>query len=251
MSRTISQKISATHTILRTDTFHGFRRTVFDFRGREAWVVEPDGEAARDHPWTWTMQWADSFVPRTGVPKLLGQGWRHVTLHMLDTRADDASLPVFRDFQDYLVGELGFAPKARLVGMSWGGFFSIRYAAHFPQHVKSIYLDAPLMNLDSFAADDLDRLGPWADSIPAEGWSADPRMPVNLAAPIARAGIPILLLYGGVDAVVPPALNCELFAPRFEGLGGAITVENRASYAHHPHGVEVDDRRIANFFLEN
>ncbi len=33
---------------------------------------------------------------------------------------------------------------------------------------------------------------------------------------LAATKIPVLLLYGGVDAVVPPARNCEPFAERFK-----------------------------------
>ena len=118
----LTAKIAEKHKVTRTDKF-------FDFNGHEAWVVEPKDKAADGTPWTWTMQWATAFVPRTGVPKLLGKGWHHVTLQMFDTRACDESMPEFKAFQEYLVKELGFASKARLVGMSWGGFYSIRYAA--------------------------------------------------------------------------------------------------------------------------
>lgn len=245
----LTAKIAEKHKVSRTDLFCGFERTVFDFNGHEAWVVEPKDKAAEGMPWTWTMQWATAFVPRTGVPQLLEKGWHHVTLQMFDTRASDESMPQFKAFQEYLVTELGFAPKARLVGMSWGGFFSIRYASTYPERVKSIYLDAPLLNFETFGNNDPAQIGVWAKSIPEKGWSSDPRMPVNLAAPIAKAGIPILLLYGGVDQVVPPASNCELFIPRFKANGGEIKVVKRGSYAHHPHGVDLDDLEIVNFFL--
>jgi len=36
----------------------------------------------------------------------------------------------------------------RLIGPSWGGFFSACYAAAQPENVARIYFDAPLMNLD-------------------------------------------------------------------------------------------------------
>ena len=59
----------------------------------------------------------------------------------------------------------------------------------------------------------------------------------------------MLLLYGGADQVVPPASNCELFIPRFKAGGGDIKVVRRGAYAHHPHGVELDDWEIARFFM--
>ena len=153
--------------------------------------------------------------------------------------------------------ELGLAPQANLVGMSWGGFFSTRYAANHPNNVRRIYLDAPLMNFDGFRRDEMKtptaaaaRIGPWATDLPKDGdWSADPRMPVNLAAPIAKAGIPILLLYGGQDQTVVPAYNCERFAAAFKAAGGDITIVKRGLFGHHPHGTDPDKTsEITGFF---
>ena len=93
-------------------------------------------------------------------------------------------------------------------------------------------------------------IGPWAKSVPKSGsWSNDPRMPVNLAAAVAKAKIPVLLLYGVQDQTVDPAKNCLPFVERFRAAGGEITVDRRWAYGHHPHGVELDETgRILGFF---
>ena len=252
----VAQKIAATKKVLRSDTWYGYNRTVFDFEGHEAWIVSPKCDPAAGLPWTWTMQWAEAYVDRTGVLDLLAKEWHHVTIETFQHRMDEEGLRVSRAFQKFLVEELGFAQKANLVGMSWGGFFSTRYAAAFPECVGKIYLDAPLMNFDGFAkvggtpTENAARIGPWANMPPADGnWSADPRMPVNMADPLAKAGIPILLLYGGQDATVPPAKNCELFAERFKAAGGKIDIHHRALYGHHPHGEDPNKTSsIVSFF---
>ena len=252
----VAQRIAATKKVLRSDTWYGYKRTVFDFEGHEAWVVSPKCEPAAGLPWTWTMQWAEAYVDHTGVLDLLAKGWHHVTIETFQHRMDEEGLRVSRAFQKFLVEELGFAPKACLVGMSWGGFFSTRYAAAFPECVGKIYLDAPLMNFDGFAkvggtpTENAAQIGPWANMPPADGnWSTDSRMPVNMADRLAKAGIPILLLYGGQDATVPPAKNCELFAEKFKAAGGKIDIHHRALYGHHPHGEDPDKTSsIVSFF---
>ena len=252
----VAKKIAATKKVLRSDTWYGYNRTVFDFDGHEAWVVSPKCEPAVGLPWTWTMQWAEAYVDRTGVLDLLSKGWYHVTIDTFRHRMNDEGLRVSRAFQKFLVEEIGFAPKACLVGMSWGGFFSTRYAAAFPECVGKIYLDAPLMNFDGFAkvggtpTENAARIGPWANMPPADGnWSTDSRMPVNMADRLAKAGIPILLLYGGQDATVPPAKNCELFVEKFKAAGGKIGIRHRALYGHHPHGEDPDKTSsIVSFF---
>lgn len=234
--------------LIRQDAWYGGRRSVFDFQGYEAWIVEPPEGApvATGKPWTWTMQWKTAFVPRTGVPVLLKRGWHHVTIDTYARRMDAEGLRVSRAFQDYLVKDLGFARKACLIGMSWGGFFSTRYAATYPQNVAKIYLDCPLLNLGGRRTDV--GIGSWADTKP-ENWLDDPRMPINLARPIAEAGIPIFLSYGGADDVLNPKLNSEIFIPRFRSFGGKISVVYHALWGHHPHGLEVGDMRLVDYFI--
>ena len=52
-----------------------------------------------------------------------------------------------------------------------------------------------------------------------------------------------------VVSIVPPSRNALPFAKRFKAAGGDITVVAREMYAHHPHGVEVDESTIKDFFL--
>ena len=250
----IKAKIEKERTVRKVDKFCGFDRVVFDFEGHDAWVVCPSGKSRAGMPWTWTMQWADAYVPRTNVPQMLADGYHHVTIDTFRHRMDETGLQVSAAFQKYLVEKLGFAPKAYLIGMSWGGFFSIRYAATYPSNVAKIYLDCPLLTFHGFSpkgtpTETAKRIGPWAENAPADGdWMDDPRMPINIFPPIATAKIPVLLLYGGQDQTLDPNLNSRLFVPRFQKAGGDITVTCRSLYGHHPHGVAESDLTIKNFF---
>ena len=240
----IKAKVAKDHTVIAVDKFHGFDRVVFDFDGYEAWVVCPVGETREGTPWTWCMQWATAFVPRTNVPKMLRDGYHHVTINTFKHRMDETGLKVSAAFQKYLVEKLGFAPKAYLIGMSWGGFFSIRYTNRYPQNVAKIYMDAPLLCFK----DGRVGIGPWEAKAPADGWEKSPEMPRNMAESIAKADIPLLVLYGGADPVCPPDFNCEPFMERFRAAGGDLTVKKRGLYAHHPHGVEINETTIKDFF---
>ena len=239
-------KIAKHHAITGEDMWQGYRRTKFDFGGRTAWIVEPSVAPRDGMPWTWTLQWAEAFVDRTGVPDLLKRGFHHATIDLFDTRMDEVGLAAAAAFQKFLVDDLGLAPKANLVGMSWGGFFATRYAAAHPANVAKLYLDAPLLCFDGFKLD----IGPWAARRPASGaWADDPEMPVNKAERLAAAKIPVLLLYGGEDQTVPAKLNCERFLPRFKAAGGTVDVIRRDLFGHHPHGLDPDKTRpIVDFF---
>lgn len=244
--------IAGSHKITGEDEWHGFRRIKFEFEGMTGWVVEPWVKAADGMPWTWTMQWADAFVDRTGVLDLLREGYHHVTLEAFETRCADQFLPTFAAFQKFLVDELGFAPKANLVGMSWGGFYSVRYASTYPGNVRKVYLDAPLLTFGNWGSADKSTIGIWDSCRPdGDDWTDDPRMPLNMAEKLAASGIPVLLLYGGHDQTVNPDLNCRPFIERFKAAGGKITVKERALYGHHPHGEDPDKTStITDFFKD-
>ena len=249
----LEAKIAAACKVVGCDTWHGRWRVKFEFRGRAAWIVEPSVRPEKGRPWTWTMQWADAYVERTGVPAMLSRGWHHVTIDLFDTRMDDNGVEIAAAFQKFLVETLGFDAKACLVGPSWGGFFSTRYAGLHPENVAKIYLDAPLLTFDGFRTHEgketrLSRIGSWAALEPKNGkWTPIPAMPVNFAETIAKAGIPVLLVYGGQDQTVDPRSNCEAFAARFEKAGGKLKTVVRWLYGHHPHGLEHGDNTIVSF----
>ena len=247
----LERKLSERHRIYVSDRWGGGHRIIFDFNGRKAWIVEPD-RADAAMPWVWTMQWMGAYLERTGAPQLVKKGWHHVHLEAFDTRADDDGLKTLAEFQDFLVGELGFAKKAGLVGMSWGGFYSVRYASAYPDKVNRIYLDAPLLNVYTlplnWARTPAERIGSWAASRPDDIYS-DLRQAVNRADIIAAAKIPILLIYGKNDSTVDPRLNCEPFLAAFRKAGGSASVVAREAWGHHPHGLETGETgRIVDFF---
>lgn len=250
----LKAKIERDFTVQRVDKFHGFDRIVFDFKGYEAWVVCPSGETRPGCPWTWTMQWATAYVPRTNVPQMLADGYHHVTIDTFRHRMDETGLAVSADYQKFLVEKLGFAPKAFLIGMSWGGFFSVRYSVTYPQNVAKAYLDCPLLTFHGFSpkntpTETAKRIGPWAEKAPADGcWADDPRMPVNMAERLVATKIPVLLIYNGYDLTLDPDLNSRVFVSRFRRAGGNLEVIYRSLYGHHPHGVETDETTIKDFF---
>ena len=252
----VAEKIGAKCRITARDSWRGGSRIVFDFNGEEAWVVVPAVEEAKGRPWTWTMEWPTAFVSRTGVPAMLARGWHHGKFVSKPGNMNDERLKRSREFQRFLVDELGFAQKACLVGMSWGGFYSVRYSGTYPECVRRAYLDAPLLDFTTLPS--WPRWQCCETYHVSEGYvgADDPRMPVNMAEPMAKGGVEVLLLYGGQDQTVPPAKNCELFVKRYRAAGGKLlngilSNENRgrSAYGHHPHGLEIDEQdKLADFF---
>ena len=237
-------KIAKKYKIERQDMWHGYRRTQFDFRGRTAWIVEPSIAPRKDAAWIWNMLWPDCNVERMQVAELLKRGFHYAYIELFDTRMDWGGIASAAEFQDFLVKELGFAPKANLIGISWGGFMAARYAASAPANVAKIYFDNALLTFDGYTPPAKVGLGPWEKTAHAGGWRDDPCMPVNQAGKIAKAGIKVLLVYGTSDSAVKPAANSKAFLSKFTAAGGDAKVLPHSEYGHHPHGVEPSEAKV-------
>ena len=255
-------RIAAKCKVTDRNTLQGFPRTVFEFEGCEAWVVEPEKPAA-GAPWVWCMEWPTAFQDRTGVKALLEAGYRWVTFNpasggrtrVVAGNQNDEMVARRNRFQKFLVAELGLEPKCGLIGMSWGGFYSVRYASTYPECVKAMFLDAPLLDfstLAKFKENGWKQLQAYYPQITSDYVGADdPFQPVAAARAerIAKAGIPVWIIYGAADTVVPAESNCLRFAAAYEKAGGHLRLWRDNLRGHHPHGMEPGEgRAFVNFF---
>ncbi len=83
----------------------------------------------------------------------------------------------------------------------------------------------------------------WAKLLRAYGFEDDQEAiayrhnPVDNLAPLAEAKIPILLVYGDSDRVVPHSENSGVLYDRYQALGGPVERIVKPGQGHHPHGL--------------
>ena len=70
--------------------------------------------------------------------------------------------------------------------------------------------------------------------------------PVDNLTPLAKAKIPILLIYGDSDNAVPHKENSEVIYKRYKALGGPVERIVKPGQDHHPHGL-VDPHPVVEF----
>ena len=223
-----------------TEEWHGFQRHKFQFEGCDAWIAEPRFTAG-DGRWSWCTVWPEAYVRRVGIEALLEHGFYHVHIDTFATRANREGIRIMRAFQKMLVG-MGLSPKTNLIGMSWGGFFSLRYAEENPGKVAAVYLDAPVCN----AADPDDRPNTLqhcksiedAYGLTHRQLQTSPMNPVNHIQPLVGAQIPLMAVLGQDDQSVSIETNFDLFEKRLLALGGTIQTIRRNFWGHHPHGLD-------------
>ena len=261
MAGTDGDRIAQKCKVVNRDKMIGFDRIKFEFEGCLAWVVEPE-KPAEGSPWVWCMEWPTAFQANTGVKNLLMAGYRWVTFNPAygnnkmpyPGNQNDEMIAKRNRFQKFLVSELGLDGKCCLVGMSWGGFYSVRYASEHPECVKAMYLDAPLLDFSTLStfSTKWKQLQEFYPQVTQDYVGADDHLQSvspRRAQIIANAKIPVLLIYGAADKTVPPESNCLRFAEAFEKAGGHLKLWRDNFRGHHPHGLEPGEGDVfVNFF---
>ena len=246
-----------------TVIWHGYIRHNFELEGCKGFIVEPP-HPAPGLPWSWCLQWAEAFVPRTPALQLLDRGFHHVHIDVFETYMNDKGIKIVEKFEDMLQ-KLHFNKKAALIGMSYGGLFSWRWTAEHPETVGAMYLDAPVCTL-AFCNDYENRNIPQTIAqfrrgqlekhikaygvSDADGLKTHPKDPLNNYQPIAKAKIPTLVIRNGQDMSVVPETNIDIMEKLIREAGGDIEIIDRPLYGHHPHGMD-DPTPLTGFILRN
>lgn len=254
---TVAGYPKALPAVTDTANFHGY--TQYNFRmdatkknsGVACHLVLPR-MAAQGNPWVLRARfWGHE--PQTDIA-LLEAGFAIAYCDVADLFGSPAAVKRWDSFYK-LMTRAGFDRKVVLEGMSRGGLIVYNWAARHPERVACIYADAPVMDLGSWPmtyspGPDTERMLAaygFRDQAQARAWRGNP---VDHAALIARAGIPVLHVVGDADQVVPVAENTAIFEERYQAAGGSrMEVIHKPGVGHHPHSLN-DPAPIVCFILK-
>ncbi|MFO0952813.1 MAG: alpha/beta hydrolase [Isosphaeraceae bacterium] len=212
--------------------WEGFRRHDFPVDGAAAIVVEPETPLP-GRPWAWRGEFFGAF-PNADVA-LVKKGWHLAYVRVPDLFGAPRAMAKWEKFHDVLVHEYGLAPKPALIGLSRGALYCMAWAAAHPEKTLLVYLDNGVCDFKSWPGGRPKGLGT-GDGSPAE-WEkllrayqfksdaeavASKAAPVDNLAPIARAKIPVLLVYGDSDRVVPHRENSRSSTTGTGSTGGPV-----------------------------
>jgi pimeloyl-ACP methyl ester carboxylesterase len=161
-------------------------------------------------------------------------------------------------FREHVVRQFGLAPQAALFGFSRGGLYAFHYAAAYPQGVASLYLDAPVLDICSWPGGKGEGTGNranWQQCLDVYGWTeaeADLHRDdlQDKAKASAAAGIPVLIVAGDADEVVPMDENSSRLAALYSQFGGELQLIVKPGVGHHPHSLE-DPKPIVDFVVSH
>ena len=145
-------------------------------------------------------------------------------------------------FVKFISKEFSLAPTCSMVGMSCGGLYAVRLAVAHPELIDVLYIDAPVMNFLSLA-DMGDAKSGLAESIyNATGLTKSMLLsyrenPIDKMHVLLGHDIPILMVSGDADTVVPYHENGAILEDYYRRHGGRIRVWIKPGCDHHPHGL--------------
>lgn len=235
--------------------WNGFERLDFEFMGREALLVRP-AEAGSGRHYMIKTEYFGAF-PGAEI-EMLKRGWHLAYIKNLNRWGVIEDQDVRAEFCRFLTAEFGLAEKCIPVGMSCGGLHAVCFAARHPELVSALYLDAPVMNLLSCPmgmGDGNYDEGMFQEVCAAWGVTRTDMLsfrmhPLDRMGPVIENRIPVLMVAGDSDRVVPYHENGALLAAEYVRQGLEIETYIKPGCDHHPHGME-DPSPIIDFMLRH
>jgi hypothetical protein len=241
----------------RLSEWNGFNQYSFIVDGSNVLVVEP-AKALPGRPWAWRGEFFGAF-PNADI-ELVKKGWHLAYIGVPNLFGSPKAIAKWEKFHELLVKEHQFNAKPALIGLSRGALYCMAWAAAHPDKTLLVYLDNGVCDFKSWPGGKpkglgtgLGSAGEWQNVLKAFDFKDDKeaiawkKNPVDHLEPLAKARIPLLLVYGDSDKVVPHLENSEIVYDRYQKLDGRVERIVKKGFDHHPHGL-TDPKSIVEFF---
>jgi len=230
----------------RVGKWNGFKSHDFKLDGRGCKLVVPD-KPAEARPWVWRARfWGHQ--PQADIA-LLKKGFHIAYINVGGLYGAPPAVKIWDGFHKHLTTEHKLAARPALEGMSRGGLIIYNWAAKNPDKVSCIYGDAPVCDIRSWpgkkGAGCMKVYG-----ITVEQLADFKENPIDHLAPLAKAKVPLLIVAGDADRVVPLKENGLVMQERYKKLGCDIQMIVKKGVGHHPHSLK-DPAPIVEFILKH
>lgn len=226
--------------------WNGYDRLDFLFEGRKAIVVLPK---ERDPKGRWMLKTEYFGAFPNFELEMLSRGWGLAHIANSTRWVNPGDIEAKQPFCDFLQKEFGFAKKCLPVGMSCGGMQGVYFASMYPEYVSALYLDAPVMNLLScpcgigLGIDNPSREKMYREFMEKTGKTVSDlinyrNQPIDHVPNLIKNRIPVFLICGDSDKVVPYEENGAHLARMYRESDVPFEEILKPGCDHHPHGIE-------------
>jgi hypothetical protein len=239
--------------IMKKTLWKGYTRFDFLVNGREGLIIVP-AIPAKGNPWIWRAEFFDAFAQVDMA--MLEKGWYLAYYKVSDMYGCPEAIHSMRRFQSYVETQFNLAKKTVLFGFSRGGLYSFNYAAEYSDKVSGLYLDAPALDIRSWPGGfgkAVRSEKEWQECLNHYGLTEETVKdfngnPLDKIDQVAKALIPIIVVYGDADTAAIFSENAEILIKQYTDMGGVIKVIVKPGGGHHPHSLE-DPTPIVDFLI--
>jgi pimeloyl-ACP methyl ester carboxylesterase len=196
---------------------------VLSIRGHAAFVLSPTASAK-------TIPWVLYAPTLPGLPgpeekwmfeRFLEAGIAVAGVDVGESCGNAAGRALYSAFHEELTTRRRFARKVLLLGRSRGGLMTLSWAAENPDKVAGFAGIYPVCNLASYPG--ITNAAPAFGLKPSELQAQLVRHnPIDRLEPLARARVPLFVIHGDQDRLVPLEANSGLVRSRYQALGGSL-----------------------------
>ncbi len=229
--------------------WNGFKRIDFTFEGMDAIVVFPE-KANDERNWLLKTEYFEAF-PTLEI-EMLKKGWHVLYVGNITRWCKAEDIDRKARFSKAMIKEYNLSPKCVPVGMSCGGMIGTLFAAKYPELISSLYLDAPVIDVygSLMLPKNADMLVEFIDAMgmtekELSTYKEQPKYKLEI---LIKNNIPVIMVYGDSDEIVPYEINGLLLEKYYRENGGIIETYGKAGCGHHPHGL--DDSTCLIEFIE-
>ena len=237
--------------------WNGFKMEEFTFEGKIARLVFPEEGKAVGRLALKTVYWG--AFPEAVELELVKRGF-HLCFVTSDHRWG-ASADVIRmaQFVKMLTKKYGLQKRVVPVGMSCGGLMAVQLAAKFPDLISCLYLDAPVLNYLSCPAClgdakpenvkiDVNEVLKALELKNISELICYREMPIDHIPVLLKNRIPVVLVAGLADRVVPYHENGKHLQMAYEASSVDFACHLKTDCDHHPHGL-TENAEVVQFIL--
>lgn len=236
------------------NTWNGHRMETFYFEERNAIIVFPKEGTNNGCLAIKTEYWG--AFPEAAEIGLLERGFHLCFVGSENRWGGHGEIDRKARFIRFVAEKYGLCQRTVPVGMSCGGLCAIQLAAKYPELIACLYLDAPVLNFlscpMSFGVGN-SGIGPeeFMRALDFENISqviCCREMPMDRIPALVANKIPVVMVAGDSDVVVPYCENGQLLQDAYEKAGLELQVFLKPGCDHHPHGLE-NPEPVLNFIL--
>lgn len=220
-----------------------------ELNGRRTIICHPDMPNGR---WALKTEYFNAFPDVQNTLLDMGYYVVHIKNKTRWHHPDDTDARAI--LAKYMNKRFGVSKKCVIIGMSCGGMQGIYFASKYPDLVSCMYLDAPVVNLLSCPAG-LGKGGDLFDDFYSHtGMSIAELLsyrnhPLDHLPRLVEHNIPIILVSGDSDAVVPYEENGKYINDIYLENNCTIKTIIKEGGDHHPHSL-CDNSPIIDFILK-